>query len=343
MPESSQPSNLQEGDSSSGRKSGASQPEKSEFVQSGMDLSRNSSQLQGGTFAFNGHAPQSWFMRRGFAGLYVSLVVVVIISLGWAAQRAAKMLVSAMKVASKNHIVPTSPISPNSTQQANAERLLERLARGDLSAVEQVVAQSPNWTGKTRRTQKADQFLEAAINSNDMRIREASLHAFLALDGVPQNETGRAMLERAVGNPNQRAWALWLLGTLGHLGVDPVHSAKIIESYLDDPDIGVRSGAVNGLELLATDETIPMLLDRFRNDPSPVVQERAICGLAQSGMFTHAQRMVAAKSLVGWLDDSLLTVQQRTWAIQALQDIAGASLGSDPVAWRKWWSKNSHT
>lgn len=37
-------------------------------------------------------------------------------------------------------------------------------------------------------------------------------------------------------------------------------------------------GGVSGLRLLATNETIPMPLDRFRNDPSALVQERALCG-----------------------------------------------------------------
>lgn len=227
--------------------------------------------------------------------------------------------------------------------QADAERPLERLSRGDLDAADQIMVQAPNWTGKTRRTPIANQFLEIAINSREPRIREAALPALLAIDGVPQNETGLAMLTNAVGNPRQRVWALVSLGALGRRGVDPVQSAKIIESYLGDPNVNAQSGAVGGLQLLATDETIPMLLDRFRNDPSPLVQERAICGLSYSGMYTHAQRMTAARSLVGWLNDSLRTVQQRTWTVQALQVITGAALGSDSAAWRKWWSHNSHT
>jgi hypothetical protein len=54
-------------------------------------------------------------------------------------------------------------------------------------------------------------------------------------------------------------------------------------------------------------------------------------------MYTHQQRMVAAASMVGWLDDSLLTQQQRTWTIQALHDISGQSFGSDSAAWRRWY------
>jgi HEAT repeats len=221
--------------------------------------------------------------------------------------------------------------------QAEAEQLLARVAAGDAEAADQVRAQSLHWTGKTKRTPTADRTILMALNLPDLHAREAALQAELALDGVQQNDAGLKMLAEAVGNPSQRVWALWMLGALGNRGVDPVHTAKIIETYLDDPDANVRASAVNGLALLATEETIPMLLDRFRNDPSPIVQERAACGLAESGMYTHQQRLTAAASLVGWLDDSLLSPAQRGWTVQALSDISGQHFGNDSAAWRNWY------
>jgi HEAT repeat protein len=146
------------------------------------------------------------------------------------------------------------------------------------------------------------------------------------------------MLEQAAGNPQQRAFAMWMLGALGNRGVDAAHAAKIIEAYLNDPDVAVRSNAVIGLALLGTDETIPMLLERFRNDPSLSVQEFAGCGLAESGMYTHTQRRVIAATLVGWLGDSLLSPQQRTWVVQALHDISGQNYGTDSAAWQRWYA-----
>jgi hypothetical protein len=50
--------------------------------------------------------------------------------------------------------------------------------------------------------------------------------------------------------------------------------------------------------------------------------------------------MVAAASMVGWLDDSLLSPQQRVWTSQALHDISGQNLGTDSAAWQRWY--NSH-
>ena len=228
----------------------------------------------------------------------------------------------------------------DSTVQAKAEQLLRRLASGDTGAADEILARSASWTGKTQRTSAATQSVTVAINLHDLHAREAAVEAELALDGVTRDDAGLRILEQAVAEPSQRAWALWELGALGNRGIDQVHTAKIIEAYLSDPSVDVRASAVNGLALVGTDETIPMMLDRFRNDPSPVVQERAACALGESGMYTHDQRMTAAASLVSWLDDPLLSGQQRAWAFQALGDISGQNFGMDSAAWRNWYESS---
>jgi hypothetical protein len=45
--------------------------------------------------------------------------------------------------------------------------------------------------------------------------------------------------------------------------------------------------------------------------------------------------------LVGWLNDSLLSAQQRTWTVQALHDISGQNYGADSAAWQRWY-ENTH-
>jgi len=231
----------------------------------------------------------------------------------------------------------------NPALQNEAEQLLQRVAAGDSAAAAQVLDQASNWTGKTRRTPKSEQSMGVTLNLPDLHARSAAVRAELALDGVTLDEAGLKSLESSVHVPSQRLWALWMLGAIGNQGVDPAHAAKIIEAYLADPDVNVRAAAVNGLAIIGTDETIPMMLDRFRNDPSPVVQERAACSLAESGMYTHEQRMVAAGTLVNWLDDSLINAQQRGWTVQALHDISGQSLGPDSAAWRDWYGKAAVT
>jgi hypothetical protein len=220
--------------------------------------------------------------------------------------------------------------------QLAAEQLLKVVASGDTKAADEVLAHSSEWTGKTQRTAKSEQLVTIALNSPDLHIRQAALQAEIALDGVTLDEAGSTYVKSVLGNPQQCTWALWMLGALANRGIDTDHNAKIIETYLADPDVTVRAASVDALGIVATDETVPMMLDRFRNDPSPVVQERAACGLAQSGMYTQAQRMTAARNLVDWLDDSLLTQQQHGWTVQALSDISGQHLGNDVAAWRRW-------
>jgi hypothetical protein len=233
-------------------------------------------------------------------------------------------------------VISRSALDP--ARQAEAEQLLQKVVAGDTAAADQVLQVSGNWTGKTHRTPKSEQLMGAALNSPDLHAREAAMQAELALDGVTVDDAGLKAVVQAADNPSSRVWALWMLGALGNRGVDPVHTSKIISSYLTDTQVDVRAAAVNGLSLVGTEETIPLLLDRFRNDPSPAVQERAACSLAESGMYTHPLRMMAAGSLVSWLGDSLLTPAQHEWALHALRDISGQDLGRDASRWREWYS-----
>jgi hypothetical protein len=278
---------------------------------------------------------QPWLAGNGPVLIYVLLVLGAVFGVSLLLARGIEH--GAKQLSKMEEPAKTAVTEIDSAAQNETEKLLGRLAAGDAAAADQVFAQADEWTGKTQRTPRTEQFLTAALNLNDPHVREAALAAQLALDGVPRNESGVAMAEQAVGDPNQRAWALWMLGALGNRGVDPLHTAKVIESYLDDPDARVRASAVDALSLVGTDETVPMLLDRFRNDPAPTVQERAACDIAQSGMYTHAQRTVAAATLVGWVNDSLLSAQQRTWAVQALGDISGQNLGAGDAAWKNWY------
>lgn len=224
----------------------------------------------------------------------------------------------------------------DSTKQTEAEALLQKVAAGNDAAAEEVLDESDTWTGKTQRTSNADQLLNVSLNSNSLHTRQASLQAELAMDGVERSEAGLDRLEPALKDPSQRTWALWMTGALGNRGVDPMRAAIMISAYLQNPDVNTRVAAVNALSLLGTDATIPLVLDRFHNDSSPAVQERAACGLAESGMYTHEQRMTAAASLVRGLEDSRLTAQQHAWALQALRDISGKNLGMDSSAWQSW-------
>jgi HEAT repeat protein len=99
----------------------------------------------------------------------------------------------------------------------------------------------------------------------------------------------------------------------------------------------VRHWAVEGLAYLATDESIAPLLQEFHDDPSPMVRERAACGLASSGMFTPEQRRSVLPQLLNYADDASLDAQTHAWVYHALRDITGQSLPDDATAWKNWY------
>jgi hypothetical protein len=282
-------------------------------------------------------ARPTWLSSRAAAVFYFVVVTVVLVLLAWGATHVVNGLFP-RAAGQRNENANTATHAPiDAALQKEVEGLLQRVAAGDAAAANQVLEQSDGWTGKTEPTPKTDQFNTASLNFDNLHTRAAALQAQLALNGIPRDARGLALLEQEAGNPQQRAFAMWMLGALGNRGVDPEHAAKIIEAYLNDPDVNVRSNAVIGLALLGRDETIALLLDRFRNDPALAVQELAGCGLAQSGMYTHAQRMVVAATLMGWLNDSLLSQQQRSWVVEALHDISGQNYGTDAAAWQRWY------
>jgi HEAT repeat protein len=227
--------------------------------------------------------------------------------------------------------------------QQQAQLLLERAINHYDGAIELIEKNVPSWYGQIE-VQKGPLagLLYTAINANDLGVRAASLEITLAGYNLPKSpESVNKLLLRLQDEPEHRAWLLWILGVLGNRGVETARLETVFLDRIHDPDETTRFYAVTGLGLLATDSSIAPLLDAFRNDPSPQVREGAACAIAQSGMFREEQRMGAVPSLLNMMDDASLDATTRSWVFQALQDITGAGLGSNPAAWRNWWSQHS--
>ena len=131
------------------------------------------------------------------------------------------------------------------------------------------------------------------------------------------------------------------IGLLGSRGVEPNRVAEILLHSIHDPNENIRYWAVEGLAYLGTDETIAPLLEIFRDDPSPLIRERAACSLAQSGMLSERQRRTAMPRLLDLAGDGGLDDQTRKWVFQALRDITGQSLPQDADAWKQWYESKS--
>jgi HEAT repeats len=227
--------------------------------------------------------------------------------------------------------------------QQQATLLMERAINHYDGAIELIDKNVPAWYGhlEVEKGPLAG-LLYTAINANDLRVRAASLELTLAGYNLPKTpESVDKLLVRLQDEPQHRAWLLWILGVLGNRGVQTARLETVFLDRIHDPDETTRSYAVIGLGLLATDASVASLLDVFREDPSPRVREGAACAIAQSGMFREEQRMGAVPGLLKMMDDASLDGSTRSWVFQALRDITGASLGSDPAAWRSWWAQHS--
>ncbi len=223
--------------------------------------------------------------------------------------------------------------------QKQAETLLELAVGRSNGAVEQISSRVDRWHGKLQWDSRIATLSTAALNSNDMRVRESGVEVELAAYGLAKNSASLDYVLKSADSPDhtQKIWALWALGLRGNRGVETGRVVEVLSAHLKDSDEDSRRWVVEGLSLAGTSETVPVLLQVMHDDPAPSVRELAACSLAESGMFTPEQRMSAVPQLVNYTDDSSLDAQTHAWAFQALGDITHQRLPNDSAAWRNWY------
>lgn len=224
--------------------------------------------------------------------------------------------------------------------QRQAELLLERSINHYSGANDEIAKRVDGWRGKVSMQKRLQSLYEVAINSDDLRVRAASLEIDIASRNLVKNAATIDHLENDArfGEQGPRVNAIWDIALLGNRGVEPQRAFEIVSASVHDSNPNVHYWAVESLSYLGTDETIAPLLDVFHNDPSPNIRERAACGLAQSGMLSEEQRRTAVPKLLDFAEDQSLDATTRTWVFQALRDITGENLPHDPAAWRNWYN-----
>jgi HEAT repeat protein len=243
-----------------------------------------------------------------------------------------------------------SPVSaPNSPQdsgqldrmrpQKQAETLLELAVAHNNGAVDQISSRVDRWQGKVKWNSQIASLTTAALNSNDMRVRQSGVEVELAAYGLAKNSDSLDYLLKYSESPDhaQKIWALWALGLMGNRGIETDRVVQVLTSHLKDADLDSRRWAVEGLALVGSSQTIEPLLKTMHDDPAPLVRERAACSVAESGMFTREQRLSAVPQLLNYTDDPALDAQTHGWAFQALGDITHQRLPNDSAAWRSWY------
>ena len=223
--------------------------------------------------------------------------------------------------------------------QKQAEALLELAVGHSDGAVDQISSRVDRWQGKVRWNSQIATLTTAALNSNDMRVRESGIEVELAAYGLARNSASLDYVLKSAASPNhaQKIWGLWALGLMANRGVETDRVVQVLTAHLKDTDEDSRRWAVEGLALAGSEQTIEPLLKSMHDDPSATVRERAACSLAEAGMFTHEQRLSAVPQLLSYTDDPALDAQTHGWAFQALHDITGQRLPNDSNAWRNWY------
>jgi len=224
--------------------------------------------------------------------------------------------------------------------QDQAVLLLERSINHYRGANDQIARRVDRWRGHITLDTRLNNLFVTGLNSDDLRVRAAAIEVDIAARSLEKSEATVDRLEPIARQAEQgpRANALWDLGLLGSRGVQPERVAEILLSSVHDSNVNIRYWAVEGLAYLGTDDAIEPLLLILRDDPSPMIRERAACGLAQSGMLSADQRKTAVPRLLDYAEDRSLDEETRKWVFQALRDITGQSLPHDPSAWRAWYN-----
>ena len=223
--------------------------------------------------------------------------------------------------------------------QKQAEALLELAVGQREGAVEQISSRVDHWQGKVQWSPQIATLTTAALNSNDMRVRESGIEVELAAYGLAKNSASLDYLLRTAASADhaRKIWALWALGLMGNRGVETGRAVQVLTAHLKDADEDSRRWAVEGLALTGGADRVEPLLKTMHDDPSASVRERAACSLAESGMFTREQRLSAVPRLVTYTDDPSLDAQTHAWVFQALGEITHQRLPNDSTAWRSWY------
>jgi hypothetical protein len=220
-----------------------------------------------------------------------------------------------------------------------AKRLIERTINHYKGAPDEISKRVEGWTGKIKSSKELDGLTGTAYFSNDLRVRAAALEIWLATSGFHKDaETMDALIRDAALADDKRYFRLSNVGILGNRGIEPEKALETLKLYIRDPDPAARSGAINGLGLLGTEGTIAPLLDAFRHDTSFDLRERAACNLADSGMLSRDLRWKAVPEIVRFAQDASLDELTKKWVYQALREITGQGLPSEPGPWLSYLS-----
>ena len=222
--------------------------------------------------------------------------------------------------------------------QAKAEKSLELAINRFVGATDYILANAQDWRGLIERNSRLTTLITTAINAPLIEIRMAGFELYLAqYDLAKSPEQIDILLRRYDNNPEGNGpWALWSMAAIGARGIDREHVFDELLYATENKNTTIRRWAVDSLAKFGGQEVIMPLLEIAKNETSPIVQERAFCGLAQSATLHVVERYNALEGLLVIVRDSESSKQTKDWAYQALKEISSFyDIPDNPNKWEK--------
>ena len=221
--------------------------------------------------------------------------------------------------------------------QQRTERALEMAIDNYQGAADYVVEHAQGWRGQFKASETLDVLLRTAANSRRIEVRMAAFELSLAEYDLEKTsaEVTRLLARRTRDPKAAGPWALWNISMIGARGVERERIYGILVDATHDNDEKQRLWAVDALARFGGEEVVEPLLNIGSHDTSVAIQERAFCGLAQSGTLQLAERYRAVPGLLAIAEDHSASAQQHAWAFQALREITETyDVPEDTSAWR---------
>ena len=113
--------------------------------------------------------------------------------------------------------------------QAQAELLLERSINHYRGANDEIAKRVDNWRGKLKMENHLQSLYGIAINSDDLRVRAASLEIDVAARNLEKSSATIDLLEHDArfGDQGHRVNAMWDIALLGNRGVEPERAFQL--------------------------------------------------------------------------------------------------------------------
>lgn len=222
--------------------------------------------------------------------------------------------------------------------QQRAERVLELAINRYQGSTEYIIQHAQSWRVKIKPSERLNALLAIAINAPLIEIRMAAFEIHLAQYNLGKSIQDVDYLMQRFDNDTDTTgpWAIWNMAAIGARGIDRERIFDQILTATYHHDDTLRRWSVDALAAFGGTEIISRLLDIAANDSSPIVRERAFCGLAQSGTLHIAERYEAIPGLVEITQNTILDQQTRAWAYQALREITHLyNTPDDPDRWQE--------